>query len=203
VNDEAGPIIYSGIQDAQPDAAWAFILEQTFTEEQITEITNSGFYPLPPPAADGSEDVRPAVVNLGTDQVWRCPSWTMSRALAGRSGTVYTGVFQTGSVYPDSSSIPFCSSTNVCHEGDIEVVFGTIPNPSSAQAAVTAEVQARYKSFLRTSDPNADGLTTWITSESSDVNAINLGGTGAPPEDACTPDFFGSEIPYYYQEFGQ
>jgi hypothetical protein len=118
VNMEAGPAIYNSNITPTPASGWDQSLAPSFSPQEIQEIDGSGFYTFPP----NSPDIRPQLVNLGTDQIWRCPTWTFARAWAQHGGSAYTGVFDVGTVYPDSASLPFCSATNVCHEGDIEIV---------------------------------------------------------------------------------
>lgn len=195
-NKDAGPAIYGNIPVPLPAAVWSQALSVTFSPEDIEVIDNSGYYPVP------EDDIRPQMVNLGTDQIWRCPAWTLARTWASRGGTVYTGEFEVGSVYADSSSLTFCTSTNVCHEGDIEVVFGTISSPSPSQNAIIRETQTRYSSFTRTSDPNAPGFSNW-SKVSSKLVALQLGGSGYVSTGACDVGFFGEEVKYIYQTFNQ
>lgn len=80
--------------------------------------------------------------------------------------------------------------------------FGTANNPNTQQTQLIQEMQARYKAFLNTGNPNAAGLARWNTASSSSTNAILLGGSGPAPIDACTPNFWGSAVPYDYQLYG-
>lgn len=66
-------------------------------------------------------------------------------------------------------------------------------------------MQARYKAFLNTGNPNPSGSSyaTWNAATSaSDVSALLLGGTGTEAVGACTVDFWGDELQYDYQVFG-
>lgn len=80
--------------------------------------------------------------------------------------------------------------------------FGTVQNPTSAQAALVTEMQQRYKAFLTTGNPNAKGFATWSPATTSDVHALQLGGSGEASVGACTPSFWGQAVPYDYQVFG-
>lgn len=60
-------------------------------------------------------------------------------------------------------------------------------------------MQARYKAFLDTGNPNVPNLPTWSASGTSDVNAIQLGGTGQVAVGACIPSFWGEDVSYDYQ----
>jgi len=80
--------------------------------------------------------------------------------------------------------------------------FGTTSNPNAQQTQLTKEMQARYKAFLKTGNPNVSGLAQWNTATSSLTNAILLGGSGLAPIGECTPSFWGSAALYDYQVFG-
>lgn len=79
--------------------------------------------------------------------------------------------------------------------------FGTVPSPSPAQSALTKEMQARYKAFLQSGNPNTAGYATWTPSTTSNVHALQLGGAGEAPAGACDPSFWGAAVPYDYQIF--
>ena len=80
--------------------------------------------------------------------------------------------------------------------------FGTVQNPTAAQAALTTEMQARYSSFMRTGSPNANGFATWNVAGTDNVNAINLGAPGMATVGACNTSYWGNFVQYDYQVFG-
>ena len=80
--------------------------------------------------------------------------------------------------------------------------FGTASNPTPAQVVLTGEMQRRYKAFLTSGRPNAPGLPSWRTATTSDVRAMNLGGTGEISAGACVPSFWGAAVQYDYQVYG-
>jgi len=141
---------------------------------------------------------------LFTDYYYRCPSWTLARSYANLGGQPYVAVFTVGATYTPLQVVAYCAAGAVCHQSDIFIVFGTTPSPTSAQTALTSEIQARYGSFLKTSNPNPSGssLTVWNPSGAT-VNALQLGGSGAAPIGACTPSSWGADVPYDYQLFNQ
>jgi hypothetical protein len=63
-------------------------------------------------------------------------------------------------------------------------------------------MQKRYKAFLSNGNPNAAGLATWSPATTSDVHALQLGGSGEAPVGACDPSFWGQAVPYDYQVYG-
>ena len=83
--------------------------------------------------------------------------------------------------------------------------FGTVAKPTSAQSSLINEVQARYKSFLRTGDPNPSGahFPRWSPATTGNFSAHNLGSPGTAAVGACNTQFWGtSNVPYFYQVFG-
>lgn len=56
------------------------------------------------------------------------------------------------------------------------------------------ETQARYASFIQSSNPNPSGYATWSRATSSVISAIQLGGTGTAAAGACEVGFFGGEV---------
>ncbi|KAJ7572059.1 alpha/beta-hydrolase [Mycena floridula] len=201
VQNEAGPTIYSWFDTPQPEAAFPVISAGTLGQDRTTVITQSTFYPgiiL----LDGSIDARQQVEKLGTDYLWKCSGWTFARNWVSNGGTAYVGLYTVGATYVSNADIDFCSQPgSVCHQDDIEIVFGTVLSPTPPQSALITEVQARYKAFLNTGNPNVGGLRTWTKAGTSNVNAYNLGGTTAIPVDACTPTFWGDAVQYDYQIF--
>jgi len=77
------------------------------------------------------------------------------------------------------------------------------PNPTSAQSALITEMQARYKVFLNTGNPNSAGSSyaTWTPATTSDVHALTLGGSGEVAPGACVPTFWGEAVQFNYQIF--
>ncbi len=87
----------------------------------------------------------------------------------------------------------------------VPLKFGTTPSPSSAQQAVTREIQSRWGAFMRSSDPNPSGtnLGDWPPSTSTTIQALQFGlGGGEAAEDACVPTFWGDAVLYDWQIYG-
>ncbi|KAJ7210086.1 alpha/beta-hydrolase [Mycena pura] len=203
VLNEAGPTIYDTLfpGPAQPAAAFAPVCDAILGPARTQTIVDSGFYPVDP-----AGDARAPLETLGTDYIWRCPTWTFARNWAAHGGTAFVGMFTIGAPYPFNAGIPYCTQPGVvCHQDDIEIVFGTVPSPTPAQAALTAEMQIRYRAFLATNSPNIPGLQPWRPATPTDVPALQLGNKSAPDGlvsvDACAPTFWGDRVPYDYQLF--
>ncbi|KAF7305580.1 Carboxylic ester hydrolase [Mycena chlorophos] len=203
VLNDAGPTIYNVLfpgTSPVPADFFAPTVEETLGDERAQTVVDSSYYPIDP---NGDEDARVPLQLLGTDYIWRCAVWTFAREWVGNgaTGLAWVGVFEVGATYPDNEDIPYCLEEGVvCHEDDIEIVFGTVPSPTAAQAALTLEIQTRYRAFLENADPNVPGLATWSPATTDDVNALPLGGNATAVDvGACTPSFWGDAVQYDYQ----
>ncbi|GJJ12326.1 hypothetical protein Clacol_006567 [Clathrus columnatus] len=195
VKDEAMPSVYTIFPDSNGpislDMFEGFLIEN-IGQNRSNQVLDAPFYQF-----NSSVDLRTVLQTLSTDEVWRCPAWTLARNLATRrSPGQYTGLFTVGITYPPNVNITECIQPgSVCHQDDIEVLFGTGPT----QIPLTQELQARYSSYIRTSIPNALGYPEWQLATSTDVKTLNLGGQPPIPTGACTPTFWGDEILFDYQ----
>ncbi|KAF7331245.1 Carboxylic ester hydrolase [Mycena kentingensis (nom. inval.)] len=203
VANEAGPTIYDLLfpgPDPVPAAYFAPTTALSLGDARTQAVVDSPYYPIDPA---GSEDARVPLQTLGTDYIWRCSAWTFARAWVRSGANAYVGVYTLGAHHPYNSGIPYCTQPGVvCHRDDIQIVFGTTPSPSLAQAALTAEMQTRYRAFMQTGNPNVPGLSEWKGATSTNVFAKNLGGDGVYPVGACDPAFWGEEVQYDYQFYG-
>ena len=43
-----------------------------------------------------TQDERPTLERLGTDQIWRCPTWTFARNWVGGGGRAFVGLYVVG-----------------------------------------------------------------------------------------------------------
>jgi carboxylesterase type B len=198
VKDEGMAAAYTIYRDPVPAENFTSALTFTLGAERAALLNNMTLYPHSGP------DIRPVFVDIATDQVFRCPTYTFARAWAAHGGTVYVGEFTLGATYPGNEDFAGCTSGGVCHQDDIYILFGTTPSPSADQSSLTAEVEARWSAFMRCGDPNVSGKTTWnLVSASGSVNALNLGGTSAIAEGACIPSFWGGVVRYEYQIFNE
>ncbi|KAJ7461542.1 alpha/beta-hydrolase [Mycena latifolia] len=202
VKNEAGPTIYNIFPSSITSDLFAPVCDQSLGPQRTAIVQASPFYNL-----TTVPDTRVPLETLGTDYMWRCPTWSLARSWVGHGGKAFVGMYVTGATYPANNDIPFClQAGSVCHQDDIEIVFGTVPSPTAAQAALTKEMQARYKAFLTTGSPNVAGLSVWSAATTSSVHAHQLGGTPSPsgevPPGACDPSFWGAAVDYDYQVYG-
>lgn len=203
VAQEAGFAIYNAFPDPLPEAAFQPICDATFGSGRTPAVVSSPNY-APVSSLDGSVDARTQLQVVGTDYLWRCSSWTFARNWVQHGGAAYVGQYVVGTSYPGNSAVSFCNGPGiVCHQDDIEIVFGTTSNPTSAQSALTTEMQKRYKAFLTNGNPNVAGVASWAAATSSDVHSILLGGSGETAVGACEPDFWGSTVQYDYQFYNE
>ncbi|KAH9857214.1 alpha/beta-hydrolase [Lenzites betulinus] len=202
VRNEAGPTIYGSFPDMVDESTYETLVDWTFGNPRTGRILDTAVYAVSP-AVDGTEvDQRPQLEELGTDQIWRCASWQFARNWVTNGGKAYVGEFMVGATYPGNDQVPFCTSGGaVCHQDDIEIIFGTVPNPTSAQSALIKEMQARYSAFLHTGVPNASGFASWPVAGTVNVNAINLGASGMATVGACNTSYWGSFVQFDYQVF--
>lgn len=224
VVNEAGPIIYGSLFATPLDASsYAGFVHSSFGETCANSLLAYPGYQVPTSSGGQTADARIELERLGTDQVWRCPTWTFARSWTQHGGRAFVAQYTLGATYPDNKNVPFCSGPGaVCHEDDIEIVvrdligfslslfndktqFGTVPNPTSSQSSLISEVQARYKSFLLTGDPNPSGgrFPLWSPATTGNFSAQNLGSPGTAAVGACHTRFWGTtNVPYDYQLFG-
>ena len=223
VADEAGPAIYGSFTSAIDASTYEAIVNSSFGEACASNLLAYPGYQVPILTGGQTADARVQLEELGTDQVWRCPTWTFARSWTQNGGTAFVAQYAVGATYVDNENIPFCSEAGiVCHEDDIEIVvrdfialslslfndqiqFGTVPNPTSAQSSLISEVQARYKSFLLTGNPNPSGAVfpLWSPATTGNFSAQNLGIPGTAAVGACNTQFWGTtNVPYDYQVYG-
>ncbi|KAF8315220.1 alpha/beta-hydrolase [Clavulina sp. PMI_390] len=210
VKDEAAPTIAYNFPYGTPSAYYEPALDATFGDNRTEVLIASPFYGPTALAAQTptADQTRSELTLLGTDATWRCPTWSWARSWAGKGGNVWAGRWMVGATYPSNTGYDLCTESGaVCHQDDIYLVFGTTPSPTSAQTAMTTEIQARYSSFMRTSSPNPTsntlGLGTWNAATTTNVHTLQLGaGGGEQPDGACIVTFWGQQVLYDWQIYG-
>ncbi|KAG7448210.1 alpha/beta-hydrolase [Guyanagaster necrorhizus] len=199
VLNEAGLTIYGSFTVELAAVYFEAVADEFLGDERAEVIANSTFYT----ATDEDDDTRIRLERLGTDWMWKCAIWTFARNWVSNGGAAYVGLYTVGASYPLNTYVDFCHEEGkVCHRDDIEIVFGTVSNPSSTQSELISEMQQRYKAFLHSGNPNVDGLTTWTASGTSEMNALQLGESGEFEIGACIPSFWGEAVEYDYQVYG-
>ncbi|KAI0032826.1 alpha beta-hydrolase [Vararia minispora EC-137] len=202
VKNEAAATTYVAEPSFLSTSGYQQFVDWFYPQPKAQDLLASSFYSVPLLADGTAQDARVPLEQMGTDGIWRCAIWTFARSWAANGGKAFVGEYVLGSHYPFNDGVAFCQeNSSVCHQDDIYIVFGTAPSPTSSQRALIAEVQARYKAFLHTGNPNptSGGYATWDAATSTDIPALLLGGSGLVSAGACAIDFWGRKIPYDYQ----
>ncbi|KAG6833658.1 hypothetical protein H0H87_002854 [Tephrocybe sp. NHM501043] len=203
VLNEAGYAIYGQFTDPLPSDAFEPVCDATFGADRTALVVDSPYYLAAAVADGGDSDARVQLQEVGTDYLWKCSGWTFARSWVQHGGKAYVGEYQLGASYAGNDAVPYCAEPGVvCHQDDIEIVFGTVASPTTAQTTLITEMQQRYKAFIATGDPNVAGLPTWTQATSSDVHPLPLGGAGPVVVGACDPSFWGEGVQYDYQVYG-
>ncbi|KAJ8456979.1 hypothetical protein ONZ45_g18502 [Pleurotus djamor] len=200
VANEAAVAIYGFFDQPLGEQDFTGFVAASLGQSRADTLLASNFYV--PQTGVEVVDARPQLEAMGTDQMWKCANWAFARNWITHGGTAYVGFFSVGATYPGNEDVPFCTGNGaVCHQDDIQIVFGTVSNPTSAQAALTSEIQARYKSFMNSGNPNAAGHSTWSAASSSTLNPKNLGGSSAVAIGAYVDiDIFPTSLPPNYPD---
>ncbi|CCM03627.1 uncharacterized protein FIBRA_05771 [Fibroporia radiculosa] len=203
VLDEAMLTIYGEFPQPISNDLYEEVVNVTFGEPRAGRLLAQSEYVVPAATnGDVTEDARPELQTMGTDQVWRCATWTFARNWVTAGGSAYVGLYVVGASYPGNSDVPECvQSGSVCHQDDIEIVFGTVPSPTSEQSALINEMQARYSAFMRTGNPNTGSYPNWTAATGDVIDALQLGGSGNYAVGTCSPDYWGDYVEYDYQVY--
>lgn len=122
VKNEAGLTIFGGSPASISAQSYAAAVGASFGNPATERILANPNYAALNTSAD--EDQRPVLERLGTDQIWRCPTWTFARNWVSHGGKAFVGLYTVGASYPGNSNITsFCTEEGVvCHQDDIEIV---------------------------------------------------------------------------------
>lgn len=130
VKNEAALSIYGGINFDLDVSTYEQAVDGTFGQPATTAILDNANYAIPSSNANSNSseaatvDERPLLEKLGTDQIWRCPTWTFARNWISHGGKAYVGLYVVGASYPGNTDVTsFCGDAGVvCHQDDIEIV---------------------------------------------------------------------------------
>ena len=141
-------------------------------------------------------------MTVGTLFFWTCAVQANAVAYS-KHANVYLYELHLGCTHPDNENDPLCTNGEVCHEDDLEMVFGTCSSPTSQQTQVSNEVISRWVSFAANGNPNIGGHSTWSNvASSTKLNALLIGATDAVNQtlysNSCGP-VFGGTVPFNYQ----
>ena len=123
VRNEAGPTIYSRFTDPMSTSLYPIVVQSSFGEPKASNLLAFPSYQVPVLADGLTADARVELETMGSDGVWRCPTWTFARSWTVHGGKAFVALYTVGATYSDNEAIPFCTETgSVCHEDDIEIV---------------------------------------------------------------------------------
>jgi len=147
------------------------------------------------------DTVRNTLSEVGTLFFWACANQFNALAYANQAN-VYIYQLEVGATDPDNANDPLCVN-EVCHEDDIEMVFGTYSSPSPTQSAVGAEIRGRWTSFAANGNPNVAGKVQWTpVGGPGNLNLLRMSGNSVINDtlysDVCGP-IFGNTVLYNFQ----
>ena len=123
VSNEAGPDIYGQFTNPMNTSFYESVVDAVLGEPRARNLLRSPYYQVPVRRDGIAADARVQLENLGSDQVWRCPTWTFARSWTRYGGKAYVSQYTVGATYPDNQDITYCTGAGVvCHEDDIEIV---------------------------------------------------------------------------------
>ncbi|KAG0050749.1 hypothetical protein BGZ83_004465 [Gryganskiella cystojenkinii] len=156
MHDEAGEYTVPLWHDPVPVENASLALQELFSQNQVSIIMNSTFFPM---HSSQPDIFRTTATRLGTDYFWLCPLRQLSRG-ASQFKRTFNFRFNRGRSLPLVGD-PYCGSDTgrVCHSmglqstlGSGDAVPGFVQNGEDAQFA--RQVMDRFTSFVKTGDPN-------------------------------------------------
>ena len=121
VVNEAGPTVYQWFTSPVSGQDYLQNVQLILGNSRANTVLSSERYTAR--TLGGDSDARPNLEKIGTDYMWKCSTWTFSRAWASNGGPAYVGMYVLGATYPTNGGIPFCTSNgSVCHQDDIQIV---------------------------------------------------------------------------------
>jgi carboxylesterase type B len=124
VGNEAGPTIYGSMFPSPINVStYETIVQSSFGESCASNLLAYPGYQVPNVTDGQPPDARIQLEQIGTDEIWRCPTWTFARSWTQNGGSAFVAHYTLGATYPDNKDVPYCSGAGVvCHEDDIEIV---------------------------------------------------------------------------------
>ena len=154
VLNEAGAVIFGQFPQPLGSSFLSPVCEASLGPTRTSTVLGSGRYPGVRYAADGTIDARYQLETIGTDYMWRCSSWTFSRAWVQNGGVAFVGLYTVGASYPGNDAVPHCTEPGVvCHQDDIEIVVRLVAHFCLRQIYLTPIVRYGFKPQSRPSRP--------------------------------------------------
>lgn len=175
-----------------------------FNQNRGLVAANMSIYQVNRTLNDG---IRIMFEELSTDGVWRCAVQNNAYTMSSSGSKIWLAQWDLGATYISNQHNSYCTTDDrVCHEDDIEMIFGTVPNPTAQQKSASAEMQTRYSNFAKQGFPNAPNAASWqpVSSETQlNMLLVNHDGTTniqqAQHAPACASNAWGSKVKFDYQ----
>ncbi|PWN37380.1 uncharacterized protein FA14DRAFT_159454 [Meira miltonrushii] len=175
-----------------------------FNQNRGIVAANQTIYQVTETEPDG---IRIMFEEIGTDGVWRCAVQRNAYTLAGAGSKVYLAEWEIGKTYISNINNEYCTTDNrVCHEDDIELIFGTAANPTAEQTKASDNMQTRYSNFAKSGIPNAPNAPAWQPVVSAtELNMILVNPSGVTSINqtqhapACAGSVWGNVVKFDYQ----
>ncbi|KAK9468723.1 Carboxylesterase [Lipomyces arxii] len=161
VADEANAIVESALPTAVPVTYYPFVLQQFMSTVRAALIVAS--LQFVPNFAD-PDATRHEAAFVAKLFYWTCAVQRNAVKFWTKMGQkVYIYEMENGIEYPATAGLTLCGPGYVCHQADLEVLFGTydVASVTSAQIALSAEVQERWYQFISRGSPNSGQYVNW------------------------------------------
>ncbi|KAK9450223.1 Carboxylesterase [Limtongia smithiae] len=203
--DEANPAVESMFPSAISTVYYEYILQESIGQRRTETVMASGEFDLD----DSNNDTtRLEGAFFSTSFYWTCAVSKLAEIITATSKTVYLYTLDVGITYPDYESFSLCQGAYVCHGSDLYPLFGTYnaSTVTSAEIAVSQELQLRWGNYVKTGNPNTSGSSSSYASwqpvvSSTNLNAHNFGWDNV--SQAILPTkcgaLLGGSVPFDYQ----
>lgn len=149
VLNEAGYTVYSQFPQPLPTSMLSPVLSATLGPNRTDIILASDFYPPVPSGPNGTVDARDQLESIGTDYMWRCPSWTFARAWRENGGTPYVALYHVGASYPGNSVVSYCKQAgNICHQDEIELVVSLVFSIRNLHPDISFDSSVQFQTLV-------------------------------------------------------
>ncbi|MCO5596200.1 hypothetical protein L7F22_050260 [Adiantum nelumboides] len=175
-----------------------------FNQDRGNIAANQTIYPVNSTLDDG---IRIEFEELATDGVWRCAVQHNAYTLAQSGSKIWLAEWNIGATYVSNEQNSYCTTdSRVCHEDDIELIFGTVSNPTSQQQKASKDMQTRYSNFAKSGIPNSPNSPPWQSVSSAiqlNIIIVNQDGSTSIQQTqhapACAGDVWGNKVKFDYQ----
>ncbi|KAH9928110.1 uncharacterized protein B0H18DRAFT_1118131 [Fomitopsis serialis] len=136
----------------------------------------------PPPSRRSPRPPRTTTMVLTARSLcqWQPPAEaldTFARSWASSGGTAYVGMYTVGASYPSNSDVSKCTdSGSICHQDDIEIIFGTAPTDQRASLPTGKLTSGWYATRDATGGQTVSPLSLAALARAPPAPAIRVSG---------------------------